>query len=125
MLPSEYNSSGGESGSGSSVGAGANSSPGSGSTGTASGSGTTQVPSTNPANDVPDDTLAEQMAANLALIGGLMNPDSLQPVAPQAPGNVLSGRFGASASMFQNPKFWVIVAAVAIVGFYLWKRNKG
>lgn len=118
---------------GSGVGSGSNSSPSAGNGGgSVSGTtGTTPTPSgTNPVLEPnkdlkPETTLADELAANIAAIGALMaNPESLQPVAPQAPGNVLTGRFGTS-SMMQNWKVWLIVGLIVIAGFWLWKRNKG
>jgi hypothetical protein len=94
---------------------------GGGSDSTTPASGGTTTPSTTDTTN-PDTSLADQLAANLAAIGKLM-PDSLQPVAPQAPGSALTGRFSTD-SIMQNWKMWAIVAVVLIGGFYLWKKYR-
>jgi hypothetical protein len=49
-------------------------------------------------------------------------PDTLQPLAPQAPGNVLTGRFGKLAPSSTNWKTWVTVGVVVLLGWYAWKK---
>jgi hypothetical protein len=49
-------------------------------------------------------------------------PDTLQPLAPQAPGNVLTGRFGKLTQAGTSWKTWAIVAVVALVVWWAWKK---
>lgn len=49
-------------------------------------------------------------------------PDSLQPLAPQAPGNILYGRFGNMAKT--NWKMWAFVAVGVAVAWYFWKKYR-
>jgi hypothetical protein len=51
------------------------------------------------------------------------NNPSLQPLAPQAPGNVLYGRFGGLGNhMTQNWKTYALVAVVVLVAWWAWKK---
>lgn len=51
-----------------------------------------------------------------------MGPESLQPLAPQEPGNVLTGRFGNAN---QKRVVWLaIIAGVAVLAWWLWRRSK-
>lgn len=50
-------------------------------------------------------------------------PDTLQPLAPQAPGNVLTGRFG-KLSQGMNWKTWTVVVLVALVAWWAWKKYR-
>lgn len=127
--PEFQTQSGGDSGT-SGIGSGSNSSPNnSGSPGSSTVSGNSPaepILGSEDPNGIPQKTLADELAANIAAIGALMaGSDSLQPVAPQAPGDVLAGRFPTSSTLMQNWKVWAIVAVVVVAGFYFWKRNKG
>jgi hypothetical protein len=69
-------------------------------------------------------TLTDLYAGYLATIGtgteGTVD-GSLQPLAPQAPGNVLAGRFQTAMS---GKAKWVIIAAVVIALIWWWNKRK-
>lgn len=54
---------------------------------------------------------------------GTPSVPSLQPLAPQAPGNVLYGRFGKVGNhMISNWKMYATVAVVVLLAWWLWKK---
>lgn len=56
-------------------------------------------------------------------MGDPIAPDSLQPLAPQAPGNVLMGRFGKMTAA-PSWKWWAIGGVIVVLGWWLWKRYR-